>query len=116
MIIITVKPSRRDDGSKAYSTRGQLFDGHVDERLVVSRSTQALLDVCQVLAGDWVDRSMRVVMRHEGQDCDALRSTVGAAAKLTVEEGRRRPIFRPWKPRQTAALSPPMRQKEEAGV
>ena len=75
-----------------------------------------LLDVCRLLAGEGVDPSTRVVMRHQGQDYDALRSTIGAAAKLTVEEGKRRPIFRPWKPRESAALSPPMRQNEEAGV
>jgi hypothetical protein len=72
-------------------------------------------------------------MRDEGQGYDALRSTVGAAVSLTVEEGKRRPIFRPWRPRETAgtalpgssnpgkasptaAGSPPMRQKEEAGI
>jgi hypothetical protein len=116
MIIVIVKASRRDDGSKAYSTRGQLFDGTVDGRLVVSRSTQPLLDACRILVGEGIDPLMRLVMRHEGQDCDALRSTVGAAAQLTVEEGKRRPIFRRWRLRETAALSPPMRQDEEVGV
>jgi hypothetical protein len=97
---------------KAYSTRGQLFDGHVVGRLVVSRSTQPLLDACRVLAGEGVDPSTRLVMRYEGQDYDALRSAVVAAAKLAMEEGKRRPIFRPWRPRETAALSSSMRQNE----
>jgi hypothetical protein len=55
-------------------------------RLLVGRSAQQTLDACRLLAGDGVDPSTRV-MRHEGRDYDALRSTIGAAAKLTVEEG-----------------------------
>jgi hypothetical protein len=119
MIIVIAKPSRRDDGSKACSTRGQLFDGHVGDRLVVSRSTQPLLDACRVLTGEGVDPSTRVVMRHEGQDYDALRSTVGAAAKLRVAEARGRPVFRDWVPydaQQMQQGSSPMRQKEEAAI
>jgi hypothetical protein len=39
----------------------------------------------------------------------ALRSTVVAAAKLTLEEGERPPTLRPWKPSPHAAVTPPMR-------
>jgi hypothetical protein len=41
MLTFTVKPS-------GYSNRGQLFDGFVDGRLIVARSTQPLLDGCRV--------------------------------------------------------------------
>jgi hypothetical protein len=119
MITIVVKASRRDDGSKAYSTRGQLFDGYVSERLVVSRSTQPLLDACRVLAREGVDPSTRVVMRHAGQEYNAMRSTVGAATKLTVSDRKGPPAFgvrQPFKGSQASGIEPTMRQSEEAGV
>jgi hypothetical protein len=133
-VIIIVKSSRDAEGRKAYSTRGQLFDGTVDgcwsSAARLSRCLMARV-CCWLMA---IDPATKLVMRHEGQEHDALRATVGAAAKLTVEEGKRRPVFRPWRPRETAgtalpdssvipvrasptaAGSPPMRQKEEAGI
>ena len=52
-------------------------------------------------------------MRHAGADCDALRSTVGAAAALTVEDGRDgTPRLRRWKAHPRAAVSPPVRHFE----
>jgi hypothetical protein len=119
MIVVIVKPSRRDDGSKACSSRGQLFNGTVDGRLIVSRTTQPMLDACRILAGEGVDPSTRVAMRHEGQDHDALRLTIGATAKLTVATIRGKTVFakwQPWKAEQTHLEAPSMRQNEEAGV
>jgi hypothetical protein len=98
MIIMTVRPSRRDDGSKAWSSRGQLFEGTVDGRLIVSRTTQPMLDACRILAGEGVDLLTRVAIRPEGQDHDALRSTIGAAAKLTVTTIRGKTVFAKWQP------------------
>jgi hypothetical protein len=34
-IVLTILPSLNLDGRKAYSTRGQLFDGKIDHRVVV---------------------------------------------------------------------------------
>jgi hypothetical protein len=55
-------------------------------------------------------------MRHLGDSTDALTATIGAAARLTVEEGDREPRFRPWKPFQAGAVKPPMRPNGPAGV
>jgi hypothetical protein len=74
-------------------------------------------DGARVLAGEGADPASQLVVRHERQDWtqslpespgnsgtgfayDALRSTIGVAARLTVEERKRRPIFRPWRPRE----------------
>jgi hypothetical protein len=38
-IILVVSPSLDPDGGKAYSTRGQLFDGSIDGRRIAKRST-----------------------------------------------------------------------------
>jgi hypothetical protein len=67
--------ARRDHG-KAYSMRGQLFDGYVGS----APGRQSIeTAVARCLSGSrWrgVDLSTRVVMRHAGYDHDALRSTV----------------------------------------
>jgi hypothetical protein len=97
VVVITVSPSTGADG-RVYSSRGQLFDGAVDGRLVVARSTQPLLDACRILIFKGIDPAARVVMRHAGSATDALITTVGATAARTVEEGGGVPPFRPWKP------------------
>ncbi len=118
-IVITVSLAREADGRPAYSTRGQLFDGAVDGRPVATRSTQPLLDDCRALLAGGVDPATQVVVRHAGSTADALRSTVGAAARLTVYDNRLgKPVFAAWKDRpamggESTAGRPPMRQ---AGV
>jgi hypothetical protein len=37
-IVLVVSPSLNADGRNAYSTRGQLFDGKVDRRVIVTRT------------------------------------------------------------------------------
>jgi hypothetical protein len=83
---------------------GQLYDGEVDGRTIVIRSTQPLLDGCRALLVDGVDPATRIVMRLSGSAVEAVKSTVGAAG-LTVEEGGRVPTFRPWKPSPRAAAT-----------
>jgi hypothetical protein len=62
MLVVTVSPSIGPDGRQAYSGRGQLFDGAVDGRVLVTRSTQPLLDGCRVLIGEGIDPAIRIVM------------------------------------------------------
>jgi hypothetical protein len=113
-IILTVSPALNPDGTHAYSGRGQLFDGAVDGREIVTRSTQPLLDGARALLAEGIDPRTRIVMRHTGSDTDALRSTVGAAAGLTVEEGESVPRVKRWKPSPFGAVTPPVRQAEPA--
>jgi 23S rRNA A2030 N6-methylase RlmJ len=62
-------------------------------------------------------------MRHEVRlallEHDALRSTVGAAVRLTVSDREGSPAFGDWRPykeaRGLSGIEPPMRQKDEAG-
>jgi hypothetical protein len=51
-IVLIVSPSLNADGRKAYSTRGQLFDGAVDGRCIVKRSTAPLCDAARVLLAE----------------------------------------------------------------
>jgi hypothetical protein len=116
-LVLVVSPSLNADGRKAYSTRGQLFDGKVDGRSIVKRSITPFCAAARVLL-EGADPATRLVMRHEGSPHGALRSTVGAAAKLTVAAGSTgKPIFVPWVDlRQTwssaARSGPPMRETD----
>jgi hypothetical protein len=85
-IVITVMPSRKSDGGNAYSTRGQLFDGAVDGRTIATRSSQPLLDDCRFPLDEGIGPAIPVAMRRAGQDCCAVRSTIGTASGLTVTD------------------------------
>jgi hypothetical protein len=73
-IVLVVSPSLNVDGRKAYGTRGQLFDGKVDGRSVVKRSTTPFCAAARVLLAESADPAASFVMRHEGSPHDALRS------------------------------------------
>ena len=116
-VVLVVSPSLKPDGAKAYSTRGQLFDGRVDGRSVVKRSTTPFCAAARVLLAEGVDPAARFIMRHEGSPYDALWSTVGVAAKLTVADGTGKPVLVPWVDlRQTWSPAsrggPPMRETD----
>jgi hypothetical protein len=81
-----------------YGARGQLFDAAIAGRQIACRSTQPLLDSARVLLAAGHNPSAPIAVRHVGARHDALRSTVGAAASLTVEEGDRSPAFRAHRP------------------
>ena len=83
------------------------FEARLDGKLICI-SHQPLLDGARVLLAENVDPATPIAMRHEGTTYDALRSAVGAAAKLTVEENVG-PRFAPWKPFPRSAVGAPMR-------
>jgi hypothetical protein len=80
-IVLVVSPSLNVDGRKAYSTRGQLFDGKVDRRVIVKRSTTPFCDAALCCSPKVCARETVFVMRHDGSPRDALRSTVGARCR-----------------------------------
>jgi hypothetical protein len=117
-VVVVVSPSLNGDGRKAYSTRGQLFDGKVDGRCIVERSTTPFCDAARVLLAEGADPATRFIMRHEASPHEALRSTVGAAAKLTVVDDRGgKPIFAKWSPydaHRSTVVTSPMRETDPA--
>jgi hypothetical protein len=100
-VIVTVRPSRDKDGRKRYGSRGQLFDAEILGRIVVESVSTPLLDSCRLLASKRMDAATVVVMRHAGQDHDALRTTVGFGASRSVHNDR----FVKWRPSPFAAKS-----------
>jgi hypothetical protein len=119
-VVLVVSPSLNAEGRKAYSTRGQLFDGRVGDRVLVKRSTTPFCDAARVLLAEGVRPEAKLVMRHAGSAADALRSTVGAAAGLTVaDDTGGKPVFRTWKPYDAGsavAVASPIRETGPAAV
>jgi hypothetical protein len=115
-IVLVVSASLNADGGKAYSTRGQLFDGSIDGRVVVKRSTTPFCDAARLLLAEGIKPNTILVMRHAGSGADALRSSVGVAAGLTVaDDNGGKPIFRKWSPynrEETIPVASPTRQNE----
>jgi hypothetical protein len=72
-VVLIVSPSLNMDGRKSYSTRGQLFDGEVDGREIVTRSATPFCDAARALLADDVDPATVLRMRHAGANYDALR-------------------------------------------
>ena len=69
------------------------FDAYVDGQQLVVGSRQPFLDSCRVLLKLGAMPQARAVMKHADQDIAALRSTIGAAAGLVVDE-HPRPRFK----------------------
>jgi len=86
-------------GEPLVITITQIAPGRHEARhgqVLLCRSAQPLLDGARALLAAGCDPSARLVMRREGSDLDALRTRVGVAAGLTVDETNIR--FARWKP------------------
>ena len=76
-------------------------------------SPEPLLASARMLLAEGVDPETRIAIRHAGTNSDAMFSTVGVAAALTVREGNKAgPALVHWKPFPTSPVRPSMRQNE----
>jgi hypothetical protein len=118
LFVLMVSPAFDADGCRASSGRGLLFDAQLEgeERVLVRRTHQPLLDACRVLVADGVNPATQIVMRHVGSQTDALVSTVGGAAKLRVKEDGAPPRFRPWTPFPSRPVESSVRFEEQVGA
>ena len=81
------------------SQRRGKFSAHLlDGRKLLSSSRQPLLDAARVLLAQGIPPETPLAMQHKGSATIAMTSTVGEAAKLTVEEEPGGPRFRKWRP------------------
>jgi hypothetical protein len=81
------------------SQRRGKFSAHLlDGRKLLSSSRQPLLDAARVLPAQGIPPETPLAMQHKGSATIAMTSTVGEAAKLTVEEEPGGPRFRKWRP------------------
>ena len=85
----------------AFDRDGTRLHGRFEARLVghlLCLSSEPLLAGSRILLAQGVDPETPIAARHAGADFDAMMSTVGAAAGLTVSEGNTRsPTFAPYK-------------------
>jgi hypothetical protein len=78
---------------------------------VLARATrEPLLDAARRLMSLGFDPDTTVILKHLGSDTECLRSRIGAAAKLTVDESGT-PRFKRWKPFSRGAVAPPSEKK-----
>ena len=107
-LTINVSPAFDGQGVRRHG----LFFADLDGRqLCISR--QPLLDASRVLLAEGIDPETPIVTRHAGADFDAMMSTVGAAAGMTVSEGNTRSAtFVPYKAFRRADIEPSLRFDE----
>jgi hypothetical protein len=120
-VVLIVTPSRNQNGTRAYTKRGPLFDCKVDGRTIITRSTTPFCKAARVLLAEGAASTTGFVMRHAGSSHDALISTIGHAAGQTVADGSvGKPVFAPWvdiqKALSPATSRPPMRQNDPAAT
>jgi hypothetical protein len=109
MLLLIVRPHRTKAG---YSPQ---FEARLDDRRLVCISMEPLCAAARVLLAEGVEPSTRIAMRHAGADHDALASTVGAAAKLSVRESSAGdgPRFIRWEASPFRTVSPPVSFPEQ---
>jgi len=91
----------------AISTRAGYYAARCDGRLLC-RSRQPLLDGARELLAFGYAADAVIVMKHAGSEVEAMRSTIGVAARLSVETDEQgRPIFRQWRGPRTRGAAPP---------
>jgi hypothetical protein len=75
---------------------GGTFEARWQDR-ILCRSRQPFLDGARALLALGLPPETVLVMRHAGSDTEALRSTIGAASRLTVQENDKTgPALRRW--------------------
>ena len=87
---------------KSADTAG-MFTTMLEGEVLVESSAEPLLAAARTLIEQGVDPSITIAMQHPGSTTIALSSTIGMAARLTVEDGRQR------RARGSAAGSAPSR-------
>src|SRR5580765_7652107 len=88
-IVLVIAERARRDGK---------YTAHCNDELIVADSRQPFVDAARILLNRGVNPASPLVMRRSLDGPDVLRSIVGAAAKLTVEETPLGPRFNIWRP------------------
>jgi hypothetical protein len=92
--------------------RRGLFAARLAEDLrTLCTSRAPFTDSARMLLREGIGPNAILIIRKAGPDYDSLRSTVGAAAKLTVDETRT--VFAKWKAFSSSAVAPSIHHSEE---
>jgi hypothetical protein len=87
--------------------QGRFTASLTDGSLLIASSRQPFFDGARQLIKLGYDPATVLVMRSVGSDIDCLTATVGAAAKLTVEESAHGPVFRSHRMASPSAVERP---------
>jgi hypothetical protein len=102
-IIVNEAPRKRDRFDPRYEAR------MLDESESIAVSETPFLDTARALIARGDDPQSVIVMRRASSDVEGLRSTIGAAAKLTVrEDSNRRPMLVAYEPFSSAGIAAPV--------
>jgi hypothetical protein len=100
---IYIQPSTDSrTGLAKFGNSGPLYDASYCGEMIVCSSHQPFLDACRVLLADGM--SGPAEMWDHIRPYPRIRSTIEAAAKLTVSESEGRLRFRPYKNALTARV------------
>jgi hypothetical protein len=106
--IIITAPAFDNTGKRLHGRFAAILEGR---QLCVSR--EPLLAASRILLAEGMDPATPIIKRHAGSDFDAMRSTIGEAAKWTVRENETEgPYFVPYRAFPRDAVHPPMRFEE----
>ena len=108
-VIIAAAPAFDPHGRQLHGK----FNAMLGDLLLVGSTRQPLLDGARHLLALGYPPDTAVVMRHAGSGIDSLRSTMGAAAALTVDETGT-PRFARWKPYLAEAVAAPIAPNDSA--
>lgn len=72
----------------------------LNDRLITTSYTP-LFSAARILLDEGVPKDEHLTMTHEGSETICMRTTVGAAARLTVQDNSRGFGFRPYRPGPT---------------
>jgi hypothetical protein len=90
------------------------FEARLGDQVLGASSRQPFLDGARRLIEIGHDPAARLVMRHAGSEIEALRSTIGAAARLTVREDEKRgPELVRYKAFLHADIAPPIAPEKD---
>ena len=103
---------------KSADTAG-MFTTMLEGEVLVESSAEPLLAAARTLIEQGVDPNITIAMQHPGSTTIALSSTIGVAARLTVEDGPNGcPRFRRWRAPCVWGVSPSTRfgEAEAPGI
>jgi len=107
-ITITISPLPTSPGR---------FVVRLGDQVLAASSRQPFLDAARCLIDLGHPPNSILTMRHAGSDGDALRSKIGAAARLMVrEDARRGPELVPYRAIPSADVAPPIAPKDKAST
>jgi hypothetical protein len=101
MLGLIVTPHRNKQGRKHPNRFDATLEGETE---VLCTSSQPFVDGARKLLARGHSPQTILVMRHAGSEDAALRGSLGAAAKLTVDE-HNGTVFAKWKPFRRSASS-----------